>query len=354
MMGVIGEESMMKLTTGVTFLSWCLGALAVVPGCSSGDVTETEDSASVLAEGLRGGRGPRSPRGRRPRPPRPPENPCALVDCFPDQRCEVQGGEAVCVPNEPSANVFCGGIAGFECPGAGTCVDDPADDCDPEAGGADCGGLCDCSGVLLLCADGTVFDDSPEVCACVPPEVDACATVRCAAGTICEVQDGSAVCVPDEPNPCAAVLCAPGTTCEVVGDDAVCTPIESAPFCGGIAAFECPGAGTCVDDPTDDCDPENGGADCGGVCECSGVLLLCAPGTIFDESPDVCACVPGEPEIDPCATVRCAAGTHCEVLDGSAVCAPDENPCAAVLCPAGTRCEVRGSEAACVRPRGYR
>jgi hypothetical protein len=37
---------------------------------------------------------------------------------------------------------FCGGIAGFPCDEGLTCVDDPKDDCDPEQGGADCGGIC--------------------------------------------------------------------------------------------------------------------------------------------------------------------------------------------------------------------
>jgi len=37
---------------------------------------------------------------------------------------------------------FCGGIAGFPCPDDLVCVDDPSDDCDPRAGGADCGGIC--------------------------------------------------------------------------------------------------------------------------------------------------------------------------------------------------------------------
>ncbi len=37
-------------------------------------------------------------------------------------------------------------------------------------------------------------------------------------------------------------------------------------FCGGIAGFPCPEGQTCVDDPNDDCDPQNGGADCGGIC----------------------------------------------------------------------------------------
>lgn len=157
-------------------------------------------------------------------------------------------------------------------------------------------------------------------------------------------------------NPCAAVLCAPNTTCEVVDGDAVCTPIDpgtgSGPFCGGIAAIQCPGAGSCIDDPSDDCDPANGGADCGGVCECN-ALALCIEGSVFDESPDVCACVPAEPELDPCAAVRCAAGTHCEVVGEGAICAPDEpvDPCAAVLCGPGKHCVARGEKARCVPAR---
>jgi hypothetical protein len=36
----------------------------------------------------------------------------------------------------------CGGIAGTRCPEGKVCVDDPADDCDPAHGGADCLGRC--------------------------------------------------------------------------------------------------------------------------------------------------------------------------------------------------------------------
>jgi hypothetical protein len=36
----------------------------------------------------------------------------------------------------------CGGLAARPCPDGFACADDPDDDCDPEAGGADCGGLC--------------------------------------------------------------------------------------------------------------------------------------------------------------------------------------------------------------------
>ncbi len=37
-------------------------------------------------------------------------------------------------------------------------------------------------------------------------------------------------------------------------------------MCGGIAGFLCPEGQICVDDPSDSCDPANGGADCIGIC----------------------------------------------------------------------------------------
>ena len=97
-------------------------------------------------------------------------------------------------PPDPGDAPFCGGIAGFPCPGEGVCLDDPRDDCDPDRGGADCGGYCRCD-ADADCERGYRFDDSPEVCACVPA-VDACATVRCREGFHCEVNDdGAAECV---------------------------------------------------------------------------------------------------------------------------------------------------------------
>jgi hypothetical protein len=38
--------------------------------------------------------------------------------------------------------------------------------------------------------------------------------------------------------------------------------------CGGIAGIQChEAAQSCVDDPSDSCDPAHGGADCGGICQ---------------------------------------------------------------------------------------
>lgn len=37
--------------------------------------------------------------------------------------------------------------------------------------------------------------------------------------------------------------------------------------CGGITGTPCPGGQACVDDPSDNCDPTKGGADCPGICK---------------------------------------------------------------------------------------
>jgi hypothetical protein len=44
-----------------------------------------------------------------------------------------------------------------------------------------------------------------------------------------------------------------------------CKPIEPL-ICGGITGKQCPSDQACVDDPNDNCDPKNGGADCSGIC----------------------------------------------------------------------------------------
>lgn len=107
---------------------------------------------------------------------------------------------------------------------------------------------------------------------------------------------------------------------------------EAKLFCGGIAGFPCPEGYVCVDDPTDSCDPKNGGADCGGVCrrggkpgskcnygdpskswvskdanECMLVKFMCAEGQtpFFNE----CGC--GCEEGTPCGSNTCGAGQVC-------------------------------------------
>ncbi len=40
-----------------------------------------------------------------------------------------------------------------------------------------------------------------------------------------------------------------------------------AQVCGGITGKQCPAGQTCIDDPSDTCDPQKGGADCQGICK---------------------------------------------------------------------------------------
>ncbi|APR87754.1 Kazal-type serine protease inhibitor domain protein [Minicystis rosea] len=121
-----------------------------------------------------------------------------------------------------SALQTCGGIAGIQCPTGYACIDDPTDGCDPNAGGADCGGLC------------------------VPQHLQTC---------------------------------------------------------GGFLGLACPSGFECIDDPRDDCDPHAGGADCSGICVRPPRAVLCAikhPGaTYVSHDPEECkyvkfACPKGE------------------------------------------------------------
>jgi hypothetical protein len=54
-------------------------------------------------------------------------------------RATWAASRCVVVPQPP---IHCGGIAGVACPDGLVCVDWTGDDCDPDAGGADCVGVC--------------------------------------------------------------------------------------------------------------------------------------------------------------------------------------------------------------------
>ena len=65
-------------------------------------------------------------------------------------------------------------------------------------------------------------------------------------------------------------------------------------FCGGIGNLPCPEGFTCVDDPRDDCDPESGGRDCGGICRPTCGTTVCGSDEFCcNESCGICAPIGG-------------------------------------------------------------
>jgi hypothetical protein len=102
--------------------------------------------------------------------------------------------------------------------------------------------------------------------------------------------------------------------------------------CGGIAGFPCPGAGVCQDDPSDSCDPQNGGADCGGICRCGPTPKPCAQGTVWNGDPAICACVPEPPaQGSTCGMNTCPAGQFC-CNASCGICAPMGGVCIQIAC----------------------
>ena len=159
--------------------------------------------------------------------------------CWCDAACVTYGDccadkKAVCEPTSTT----CGGFANLPCPDGKVCVDDPNDGCDPNNGGADCGGIC--------------VDDVPVGGECA---ADLCGPAPGMPTKLCP--DGKNV-----PGPTGKCLKNDDGTCG--WEIAECPP--SGAFCGGFAGIQCPAGQECVDVPGDGCDPKNGGADCGGMC----------------------------------------------------------------------------------------
>ncbi|RYE76774.1 MAG: protease complex subunit PrcB family protein [Myxococcales bacterium] len=108
------------------------------------------------------------------------------------------------------------------------------------------------------------LDAQTDLCGgCV--DVSDCPKIKMACKT-CD--DGSQV--------CPQMTCDAGT-CDLINTEC---PVTGA-MCGGFAGFACPAGQTCVDNPSDTCDPENGGADCSGVCLVGEVCgdVICGEGT---------------------------------------------------------------------------
>jgi hypothetical protein len=123
-------------------------------------------------------------------------------------------------------------------------------------------------------------------------------------------------------------------------------------FCGGIAGLPCPDGYTCVDDPTDNCNPAKGGADCAGYCKKakpSPSACKADPSkTYISTDPNQCAvikffCAEGEPFFDDCGcgcqtkagvtcgTATCGAGEYC-CNESCSICAPEGGFCTMQFC----------------------
>jgi hypothetical protein len=245
---------------------------------------------------------------------------CARANCDPAvDSAECQG---VCTPSNPPPRA-CGGFAGDTCPPGYVCVDDRSDDCKADSG-ADC----------------------PGVCELAPPPT-------CTSDEECAVMERCAIC-PDGSYSCPRGECVNGACGISFG---AC----SAPaMCAGIAGFACPPGFTCIDDPADDCDPNNGGADCGGLCvreegprRCGGIAgEACPPGyECAFESSDGCDPATGadcQGVCKPAMSGGCSSDADCPVIGAPCeLCADGTAACPRSFCEDGVcqaKFEVCGGE----------
>lgn len=149
-----------------------------------------------------------------------------------------------------------------------------------------------------------------------------------------------------------------GTGADLDGVDGAVLSVREKIACGGFAGLACPDGMQCVDDPTDKCDPDQGGADCIGYCkresgkngtgggkrhcrstsdktyvavgdECAAIHFICAEG--FEPFFDTCGCGCQAVQGEACNQVTCGSGEFCCNYSCS-ICAPTGGFCTEQLC----------------------
>lgn len=198
---------------------------------------------------------------------------------------------------------------------------------------------CSCDGQTKYSSNGCVFDRFEHTGECQKTSCGGFAGTPCPSGQLC-VDDPGDSCDPNNGGADCPGVCKPKT------------------MCGGIANIQCPEGYECTDDPDDSCDPNAGGADCSGVCVpkagCQPVLctLFCEYGFKKDANGcEICDCndAPAGNTCagkcgGPSADKSCYCDTACEKYKDC--CADYASACKETRTPASGPC-VKNSNDAC-------
>jgi hypothetical protein len=184
---------------------------------------------------------------------------CPVMDCFPPPNCQYINptfDSYGCQTGCGKLNCSCGD--GEEYQECGSACPATCDTPIPEVCSDRCVSGCFCKDGLLRNSDGLfVPKDRCVGCEGQGQQCGGIAGLPCPQGTTC-VDDPTDDCNPLKGGSDCIGVCK-CTGCEGQGQQ-----------CGGTAGLPCPQGSTCVDDPTDNCDPLKGGFDCIGVCKCTG------------------------------------------------------------------------------------